>query len=189
MTKNDIRKKYAEKRKLLSDDHTLAMTGRIMEHFNEMNLGIVKAALSYSPIADRNEFNVGLCETLLQVRHQGIEIAHPRIIRESNFMEAVVIRHLTRFRDNHYSIKEPSHGKILTPEAFDLVLVPLLAFDSKGFRVGYGGGFYDRWLAQCRPGINKIGFSFFGPLKAIDDINEFDVPLNYCITPMRVYEF
>jgi 5-formyltetrahydrofolate cyclo-ligase len=55
--------------------------------------------------------------------------------------------------------------------------------------VGYGKGYYDRYLKRCAQDVVKIGFSYFDAIDAIEDINEFDVPLNYCITPMRVYEF
>ncbi len=189
MNKSEIRKIFAEKRKQLTADAIRQMTGDIVIHFAHLILPPVRAVLSYSPIESKREINVALCEQQLLRTDPGIRIAHPRIVQNSNFMEAVVINNDTRFAHNDYFIKEPSHGEILTPEAIDLVLVPLLAFDRKGFRVGYGKGFYDRWLAQCRPGIPRIGLSFFEPLEAIDDINEFDVPLSLCITPMRVYEF
>ena len=77
----------------------------------------------------------------------------------------------------------------LLPAEIDLVFVPLLAFDKKGFRVGYGKGFYDKWLAGCRPDCIKVGFSYFEPVESIDDRHEFDVPLNLCITPHNVYVF
>jgi 5-formyltetrahydrofolate cyclo-ligase len=67
--------------------------------------------------------------------------------------------------------------------------VPLLAFDEKGFRVGYGKGFYDRFLKQCKDGGIKIGLSYFNPIDTIEDAGEFDVPLNFCITPQKVYVF
>ena len=70
-----------------------------------------------------------------------------------------------------------------------MVFVPMVAFDMKGYRVGYGKGFYDRYLPRCRPDVIKIGFSFFDPVDNIKDIADFDVPLNFCITPSRIYEF
>ncbi|HEX8461529.1 MAG TPA: 5-formyltetrahydrofolate cyclo-ligase, partial [Segetibacter sp.] len=71
----------------------------------------------------------------------------------------------------------------------DLVFVPLLAYDKRGYRVGYGKGFYDRYLSLCKPEVLKVGFSYFGPEESIDDTHQFDVPLNYCITPDNIYEF
>jgi 5-formyltetrahydrofolate cyclo-ligase len=68
-------------------------------------------------------------------------------------------------------------------------LVPLIAFDKKGFRVGYGKGFYDRFITRCHPGVITVGLSFFEPVDAIDDLTEFDVPMKYCVTPNNLYTF
>ena len=70
----------------------------------------------------------------------------------------------------------------------DMVFVPLLIFDKQGYRVGYGKGFYDKYLAQCRVDCLKVGFSYFEPIE-IEGTREFDVPLNLCITPNSIYVF
>ena len=77
------------------------------------------------------------------------------------------------------------------PAQLDAVLVPLLACDQRGHRVGYGGGFYDRFLAQCWPGARFIGLSILGdePVDAITDVLPTDVPLHACITPGGVWNF
>ena len=90
---------------------------------------------------------------------------------------------------NSFGIAEPAGGETFSPDEIDLVLVPLLAFDERGYRVGYGKGYYDRFLSECREDVIKIGLSFFEPEEQIDDINQFDIPLNYCVTPQEVYEF
>jgi 5-formyltetrahydrofolate cyclo-ligase len=71
----------------------------------------------------------------------------------------------------------------------DMIFVPLLAFDTRGYRVGYGKGFYDKYLAGCSNDCIKVGFSYFGPVSSIDDHHEFDVPLDLCITPQNIYVF
>lgn len=70
-----------------------------------------------------------------------------------------------------------------------MVLIPLLAFDKNGYRVGYGKGFYDRFLAECRPDVVKVGLSVFEPIDEITDLNEFDIKMDFCITPNRVWQF
>ncbi len=70
-----------------------------------------------------------------------------------------------------------------------MIFVPLLAIDKKGFRIGYGKGFYDKWLAHCRQDCIKVGFSYFEPIDRIDGLHEFDLPLDICITPHNVYVF
>jgi 5-formyltetrahydrofolate cyclo-ligase len=88
-----------------------------------------------------------------------------------------------------YGIEQPRSGDIVSPLVIDCVLVPLLAFDEKGYRVGYGKGFYDRFLPVCRPGVISIGVSYFEAVPLISDTNEYDVPLTYCVTPQRLYVF
>ena len=89
---------------------------------------------------------------------------------------------------NKYGISEPSNSPIFTHlETIDIILVPLLAFDKEGNRVGYGGGYYDKFL-QGLPG-KKIGLSLEEPIDLIKDINKHDVKLDYCITPSKIYNF
>jgi len=90
---------------------------------------------------------------------------------------------------NHAGIGEPTTGELIYPEELDMVFVPMLAYDKKGFRVGYGKGFYDRYLQMCRRNVIKVGFSYFEPEEAIPEVNEFDIPLNLAITPQSIYEF
>ena len=91
--------------------------------------------------------------------------------------------------ENFFGIAEPAGGNKISPKEIDLVLVPLLAFDQKGYRVGYGKGFYDKFLSECRMDVIKIGLSFFEAEEQIADINQFDISLNYCVTPKRIYDF
>jgi len=71
----------------------------------------------------------------------------------------------------------------------EVVFIPLLAYDKNGNRVGYGKGFYDKFLAECNPNTIKIGLSFFEPEELISDINTSDVQLNYCVTPNKTFKF
>ena len=70
-----------------------------------------------------------------------------------------------------------------------MVFVPLLAFDEKGNRVGYGKGFYDQFLSKCQPETIKIGLSFFESETLISDTLSTDIQLDYCVTPTKVYNF
>jgi 5-formyltetrahydrofolate cyclo-ligase len=69
------------------------------------------------------------------------------------------------------------------------VIVPLLCFDRRGHRVGYGKGFYDRYLQKCRPDCIKAGLSFFDPVDLIDDTYADDIPLDICVTPSETFRF
>ncbi len=90
---------------------------------------------------------------------------------------------------NSYHIPEPIHKKPpIHPIELDVIFIPLLQADVHGNRLGYGKGFYDRYLALCRPDVIKIGLNFFDPISAIPT-EKTDIPLDYLITPDRVYEF
>lgn len=58
-----------------------------------------------------------------------------------------------------------------------------------GNRVGYGKGFYDKFLSDCKPDVIRIGLSFFEIEENIDDVFEGDVKLDYCVTPNHIHSF
>ncbi len=95
----------------------------------------------------------------------------------------------TAFQKNGWNIYEPMDGTITDAGMIDMVFVPLLIFDKQGYRVGYGKGFYDKYLQRCRVDCVKVGFSYFEPIDKIEGAREFDVPLNLCITPNSIYVF
>lgn len=95
----------------------------------------------------------------------------------------------TKITKNKYNIPEPVEGIEVPDTKIEVVFVPLLAFDKKGHRVGYGKGFYDRFLSKCKPDVFTIGLSFFEAEDEISDINPNDFALNYCVTPSKIYKF
>jgi 5-formyltetrahydrofolate cyclo-ligase len=93
------------------------------------------------------------------------------------------------FTNSAWGIPEPVGGTVVQPTDFDIVLIPLLAFDKYGHRVGYGKGFYDRYLLNCRPDCLKIGISLFDPVDLIEDAESHDIPLDIAICPAKMYDF
>jgi len=108
---------------------------------------------------------------------------------ENGEIDSLIYQRGTPTNQNSWKIPEPAGSEIVAPEALDLVIVPLLCFDARGHRVGYGKGFYDRFLRKCRPDCIKAGLSFFPPIDSIDDVYDDDVPLNACITPTETFRF
>lgn len=91
--------------------------------------------------------------------------------------------------ESPYGIPEPEQRQVsLNPELFDVIIIPLLVADLMGHRIGYGKGFYDRFLKQCRPKALKIGLDFFDPIDRIPATSN-DIPLDYLVTPEKCYGF
>lgn len=99
---------------------------------------------------------------------------------------------------NKWGINEPSSdSEFIDSKSFFekykeediLVIIPLLAFDKSGHRLGYGRGYYDRFLQYSGENCTKIGLSMLDPVEIIEDSNMQDIKLNYCITPERVWTF
>lgn len=104
-------------------------------------------------------------------------------------MENIFFEGLHQLQKNTWGIEEPKHGVPTPTEKIDMVIVPLLCFDKLGNRVGYGKGYYDRFLSVCKPGVQKIGLSLFNEPAIIDDVNNTDIPMTSCITPNSVVIF
>ena len=115
------------------------------------------------------------------------------VVSKSNFdtieMTNFLLTDATKFKKNDHNIFEPTNGLEVPNEKIDVVFIPLLAYDKKGNRVGYGKGFYDAFLSKCKKEVIKIGLSFFDPEEQIDDVSDNDIKLHYCITPTTMHSF
>jgi len=122
----------------------------------------------------------------LAEKHPGIKI----IVPKADFETALMTHHeylgVADLQKNLFNILEPQKGTVHNGDV-DVVLVPLLAFDKQGYRVGYGKGFYDRFLQNIN--AQKIGLSLSAAIEKIDDVNEHDIKLNFCITPTETIKF
>jgi 5-formyltetrahydrofolate cyclo-ligase len=102
-------------------------------------------------------------------------------------MESYVFETDTQIIENTWGIPEP-YNAVKFDDAIDIILIPLLCFDNSGFRVGYGKGFYDRFLLNCNQNIIKIGLSLFEPIDKIDDVDKFDVKMDFCVNTCQVFQ-
>lgn len=188
MTKSAIRKLYKQKRNELSPAVKDRLEDLMLIQFQSLHLDIPDMVMTYAPIEAQNEYNPVLIEEHCFFKNPAATLVFPVVDHAANDLKAFAVKEDTFFDLNEYDIAEPMNGKATLPEAIGLIIVPLLAFDEKGYRVGYGKGYYDKFIKLCRPGTLKIGFSFFGP-EAIDDANDLDEKLDLCITPECIYTF
>lgn len=187
MNKKELRLKYKALRSELSseeiEDKSLAIANQAVksDFWNKLYYHI------FLPIVEHKEVDT---EFLLQVlAGKDKEIIVSKSDFETRKMTHFLLTDNTKFKKNEYNIPEPIDGIEVPSNKIDVVFVPLLAFDKKGHRVGYGKGFYDNFLAECKPEVIKIGLSFFEAEEEIIDIFESDVKLDFCITPEKVYQF
>ncbi len=189
MTKNELRDSYRQKRMQLSEAEANKKQDLLMIRFQQLPLPFLQCMHTYLPMDIQKEVDTYPLMEFLKFRNPGMQVVVPKTDFGSNRMINYLYDEETVLVKNDYSILEPAGGEIVDDKAIDLVLVPLLAFDEQGNRVGYGKGFYDRFLAQCRTDVIKVGLSFFDAERTIDDTDEFDIPLTYCVTPQKIYEF
>ena len=141
----------------------------------------------FLPIEAHNEVNTEFILHLLSGKDKEIVVAKSDF--DTLAMTHFLLTDNTKFQKNQYNIFEPVDGIEVPPSKLDVVFVPLLAYDSNGNRVGYGKGFYDKFLSQCKEEVIKVGFSFFEPEENITDVSPNDIRLDYCVTPETIHKF
>ncbi|MDX1773152.1 5-formyltetrahydrofolate cyclo-ligase [Oceanihabitans sediminis] len=187
MTKAELRIAYRLKRKKLSpskvDDYSLQIANQLL------NLDIWSHSFYhvFLSIVQQEEVNTDYILNILSGKDKNIVISKSDF--KTGLLQNFLLTDNTVIKKNKYNIPEPVDGIPIAAESIEVVFVPLLAFDNKGNRVGYGKGFYDRFLSDCKPETIKIGLSFFEAEPLISDIYEKDIPLDYCVTPMKAYTF
>jgi 5-formyltetrahydrofolate cyclo-ligase len=187
MTKSELRIKYKALRKTI-----------LLNQVDDLSISIANQLLKlpiwdhsfyhiFLSIEEQKEVNTDYILNILSGKDKHI------VISKSDFRTGKMGHYLltdnTIIKKNYYNIPEPVDGIEISSEKINLVFIPLLAFDKKGNRVGYGKGFYDTFLAECKPKTLKIGVSFFEAETEITDISESDVRLDYCVTPNKIYSF
>ena len=189
MLKKEARKIFREKRKTISTKEKMKLDDLLLIQFQKVPTPFFSNVLSFYPAEGNNEPDTFNITRYLLFKNPGLQVAYPKTDLSNHSMQAIICDEEEVFEENPFSIPEPVGCESLHPAELDMVLVPLLTFDKKGFRVGYGKGFYDRFLHQCKNGCIKVGLSYFEPIDLVDDADQFDVPLDFCITPQKVYVF
>ncbi len=117
----------------------------------------------------------------------GKTLVYPRI--KNDDLEFVEILSLTDLAPGAFGVLEPQGDRLIAVEELDLVVVPGVAFDQTGHRLGYGRGFYDRALLACRADCTKVGFAYDSQLLATLPSAEHDQKLSVLMTESRTLNF
>ena len=187
MKKLELRPKYKALRKQLSGSEIEEMSLAIANKLLTLPIWEKTYFHIFLPIKEHHEVNTEFILHLLSGKDKEIIISKSDF--ETRNMTHFLLTDNTRIKKNEYNIPEPVDGIEVPSHKIEVVFIPLLAFDTIGHRVGYGKGFYDKFLNECKPKTIKIGLSFFEAEELIEDVFDGDVQLDFCITPEKIYSF
>jgi 5-formyltetrahydrofolate cyclo-ligase len=190
MLKSELRKIYLDRRRTFSDSERRRRSEEIAARFFEnFALARVDFLHCFLPIEKFKEIDTRLIFERVWKDFPHVVTIVPRVDFEIGEMENLKFTPIVELAQNRWAIHEPVGDELIESEKIDLVLIPLLCFDRRGARVGYGKGFYDRFLSCCREDCLKIGLSYHSPVDAIEDPHDADVKLDFCVTPTKVWRF
>lgn len=190
MNKKKLREKYFHMRKSISEKEIIKMSYEIFFHLKKIFFIWKKTYYHiFLPIREYKEIDTFIIINFL------LKIGKCVIIPCSNFrklsIENCIFHENTILTKKKYGILEPipMHKFIVSISLIEVIFIPLLIFDSKGYRIGYGKGFYDRFIPLCKKNVIKIGLSFFSPIKRIQNIHNNDLLIDIGITPNHIFFF
>jgi len=187
MHKKELRLHYKSLRAALSEQEIEEKSMAIANQLLHLNCWDKTYYHLFLTIEELKEIDTEFILQILAGKDKEIVIAKSDF--ETRKMTHFLLTDNTKIKKNEYNIPEPMNGLEVPVAMIEVVFVPLLTFDKKGHRIGYGKGFYDQFLAECKPETIKIGLSFFEAEDIIDDVFESDVKLDYCVTPNSIVVF
>ncbi len=187
MNKLELRKRFKDLRLRLEANEIEKLSLDIANRSLELPVWEYRYYHIFLSIPEQKEVDTEFLLHILQGKDK--EVIIPKTDHETGGLLNYLLTDQTVIKKNRWNIPEPQEGIEVPSDKIDVVFIPLLAFDKTGHRIGYGKGFYDKFLAGCKPEVIKIGLSFFEPVEEIKEIFNSDIPLDYCVTPDRIYEF
>lgn len=185
-TKAELRNEYRSKRISLLPEEEFLMNEQILSNLKTLDWGKVNYCHIFLPIAKFHEPNTFLFISYLRDFYPEINIVVSKSELKTNQMQHYLYDENLIFIKNQWGILDPESGLSIDEKLLDVILIPLLISDQHGNRVGYGKGYYDRFLSLCRQDVLKVGVSFFKPIECVEDVDQHDIPIDVCITPLGV---
>lgn len=185
MDKKSLRKKVLEKRSKLSKEDIIQYSKIIAEKLYEMDY-YKNAKRLMAFISFKDEIHThDIIKTSI---NRGKSIVVPITLSETKELKVSELHDFSELEVGFYDILTPKQEfiRFVDPNTIDLILMPGVAFAKDGYRVGYGGGYYDRFLAKLDKKVMKIALAF--DLQVVDTVpvESFDIPVDMIITEKRI---
>ncbi|GGF33712.1 5-formyltetrahydrofolate cyclo-ligase [Echinicola rosea] len=186
--KSLLRKRYKEKRKALGAKRKADLDVRLMHQVVDYCRAHRRFQHFHIFLPISKMFEIDTFPMVKALLAAGKQVYTSIADHEAGGMTTVEISSDTQYVNDQWGIPVPIEAKEADETQVDVVFVPLLVCDLKGNRIGYGKGFYDRFLADLSPEVFKVGLSYFVPEVSIS-AEAHDIPLDICILPSGIIEF
>lgn len=181
MNKKNLREQILAIRKSLSVDKVESYSDIIMNNLITSEL-YKKATNIMSYVSFNNEVNTH--KFIKKAIEDGKKISVPYIDSKNKIMMPCLIDDISELVPGYFGIlsPDPNNLKIIDEKSIDLVIVPGAVFDISGYRIGYGGGYYDKFLPLLRKDALSVGLAF--SFQVIDKVpfEKYDIPVDFIIT-------
>lgn len=183
--KEKLRAKLLNRRKEIPADEFGEASAVIIQQLKELaEFKEAETIHCYVSMNGRREVNThGFIRDMLSA---GKRVVVPVTNFKKGILNHVALESIDDLESNKWGVLEPGNGKQIAPEALDLVVIPMVGGDELGNRIGYGKGFYDRFLKEVS--CSKIGLIFERNIVEQIPVEDFDIPLDKIITERRIIE-
>lgn len=190
MNRNNLRRDILGRRDTLADQDIVAKSEAITNRLLDLRL-LLDARLVFSYVHFRSE--VRTMELIRLLLARGHDVAVPYTVREQSRLLAVRITDpLRQLQPGYCGILEPGpqvvRQHVCEPGAIDLALVPGSVFDPSGGRLGYGGGYYDRFLGTEAPKAVRVGLAYELQMVAQVPLEQHDQFMDFVLTEKQFYD-
>lgn len=172
MNKQELRRTIRERKRAMTEEEIVERSNALAEKF--YNTPAYQAASTIYGYLPYNQ-EVRTIPMLQRALDEGKRVAVPKVYGEE--MRFIYLEDLTQVSKGYAGIPEPIADAPVADDKRALVLMPGLAFDPQGHRIGYGGGFYDRFLAR-EPHHPTLALCYEFQMQAHLDTEEFDIPVD-----------